>query len=162
MLTPRITRLAAVALVCLSLAALAAACDDGDGDEEPSPIPSPTLSATRSTPTAVPTQGATVDPNATPGPPIAIELSAEPQQLVCDGVEESTVTALVVDALNVPVADGTNVHFEVATLGTADPINTTTVDGIAETTVVAVGSGQGVVVNVTSGEAASSIRIDCQ
>jgi hypothetical protein len=160
-LTNQLAGITAVAAVALSLAVVLAACDDGD-DEEPTPVPSATLPATQAASTPAATPATTVDPDVTPGPPIAIELSADPQQLVCDGEQQSSVTALVVDALNHPVADGTDVRFEVATLGTADPINTTTTAGLAATSVVALGSEVGVVVNVTAGEAAASIRIDCQ
>jgi hypothetical protein len=104
---------------------------------------------------------ATADPDVTPGPPIKIELLADPQELVCDGEAASTVTARIFDASGVPVADGTDVTFSVVTLGTADPINTTTVGGEATTSVVALGEGVGVAVNVTSGDAATSVRIDC-
>jgi hypothetical protein len=125
-------------------------------------VPSATEAPTHADASPAPTVETTVDPNVTPGPPLAIELTADPQLLTCDGDHVSNVDALVVDATNHPVADGTVVHFEVVALGTADPINAPTSEGIAESAVVAVGSQVGVVVNVTSGEAASSIRIDCQ
>jgi hypothetical protein len=164
MLSSRFTRYfgraIAISGIVLSVA-FAAACDDGDGDE-PTPVPSATVEAGEPDASPAPTLEVTVDPAVTPGPPVAIELVADPQLLVCDGDQVSNVDALVVDALNHPVADGTDVHFEVVTLGTADPINAVTSGGIAESAVVAVGSQVGVVVNVTSGEAASSIRIDCQ
>jgi hypothetical protein len=154
----RTLSLAGLALATCALAMSAAACDGSDDDPEPTDAPSATVSPRA--PAATP--AVTVDLNVTPGPPIAIELTANPQELVCDGEQISKVTAAVVDALNHAVKDGTAVEFEVVALGTADPINTTTTGGIAETSVVALGSQVGVVVNVSSGEAASSIRLDCQ
>jgi hypothetical protein len=154
-------KIVAMTLFACSFGVGLAACDDGD-DAEPTAVPSATLPATQNTSIPAGTPASTVDPNVTPGPPIALELTADPQQLVCDGEQESQVTARVIDALNNPVADGTEVHFEVVTLGTADPINATTLGGIAESTVVALGEDVGVVVNASAGEAAASIRIDCQ
>jgi hypothetical protein len=140
----------------------AAACDDGD-DAEPTTAPSSTMAATRE-PTAAttPTVVATIDPAVTPGPAATIELAADPQQLTCDGETPSVVTARVFDEDGNPVADGTAVRFSVATLGTADPIDTTTTRGEATTSVVALAQQSGVPVNVSSGEAAASIRIDCE
>ncbi len=106
----------------------------------------------------------TAEPSLTPEPgePATIELTAEPQALICDGVEASNVTARVLDGSGAPVADGTTVRFSVVALGTADPIEAATAGGIAETSVVALGSQVGVVVNVTAGEVQQGIRIDCQ
>jgi hypothetical protein len=138
-----------------------AACggDDG-GDSSPTTGAQSTAAVTASrTPLATPSS--TAD-EATPGPPATIELTAEPQELACDGERVSVVTAHVFDAGNRPVDDGTDVRFSVVALGTADPINTVTTDGSAETSVVALASQAGVVVSVTSGEASASIRVDCQ
>lgn len=98
----------------------------------------------------------------TAGPPDRVELSAEPQVLVCDGVQESVVTARVFDENDVPVSDGINVRFNVVAIGTANPIDTETVGGVATTTIVGVGSGVGIVVNVAVGEVETAIRVDCE
>ncbi len=148
----------------LVVAAFGVACSDDD-DGEPTPgsatdLPA-TVGATVSVPSPAVTVVATADADVTPGPPIKIELLADPQELACDGEAASTVTARVLDSDGVPVADGTDVTFSVQALGTADPINATTGDGEATTSVVALGEDVGVVVNVTSGDAAASIRIDC-
>jgi hypothetical protein len=148
-------------IAILALASLATACDDGDQDEAPSAAASPTRAVATEPPTA-PSPQPTVDSAMTPGPAFDVELLADPQELLCDGVQASTVTAYVTDAGGQPVVDGTTVNFSVQVAGTADPINTNTSNGEAETTVVPLGEDIGVVVNVTAGEAASSIRIDCQ
>ena len=139
-----------------------AACDDDDdgGDATPSAAVSVTAAATEP-PAETPAPQATIDPEHTPGPAARIELSAEPQALTCDGTTASAVTALVSDADGQPVEDGTRVTFSVVASGTADPINGETTAGVAETSVVALGEQVGVVVNVTSGEAAAAIRVDC-
>ena len=148
------------AIVVIAAAVAATACDDGD-DSDPTTVPSATIAATQET-AVTPTPAATVDPAITPGPADVIELTADPQQLICDGNTASVVTALVLDEDGRPVADGTEVNFSVVTLGTADPIDATTSDGKANTEVVALAEQAGVPVNVTAGDAAASIRIDCQ
>ncbi|MBF6601095.1 MAG: hypothetical protein IVW36_11355 [Dehalococcoidia bacterium] len=96
------------------------------------------------------------------GVPANIALTASPAAIACDGTATSTVTAKVTDSAGNNVVDNTGVTFSVVALGTANPINTKTTAGTA-TSVITPLSGQtsGVVVNVTSGSAASSIRIDC-
>lgn len=96
------------------------------------------------------------------GVPANIALTASPAAIACDGTATSTVTAKVTDSAGNNVVDNTAVTFSVVALGTANPINTKTTGGTA-TSVITPLSGQtsGVVVNVTSGSAASSIRIDC-
>ena len=154
------------ATCCVLATLLLAGCDGGDdGSLSPTPALSATAAVTASTTVLATTLAATPSSTAdeaTPGPAATIELAADPQQLTCDGEQASVVTANVFDAGNRPVADGTGVRFSVVALGTADPINTVTTDGVAETSVVALASQAGVVVNVTSGEASGSIRIDCQ
>jgi hypothetical protein len=146
---------------------LAVACDDKDGaDETPTAAVTPPASPRTVAPTAPPGSST---PQRTPGPPATIELTAEPQQLVCDGNAASKVTARVFDAQGHPVADGAIITFGVVTLGTAEPINAPILGGMAETSVVALATGlaagQGVPVVVsTSGDAgvvSASIRIDC-
>ncbi len=143
-----------------AIAVFAAACSDGN-DKSPataSPTPTATKAAVVS-PSPVQTAPSSA---ATAGPSAVIELSADPQQLTCDGVKASNVTAIVRDEAGRAVKDGTDVAFSVQALGTADPINTVTVGGAASTSVVALGQNVGVVVNVTSGRAAASIRVDCK
>lgn len=148
-------------LAAIAAPVLFAACDDGD---DPTPTNTPTAASAGLTPLPPTLPPGTASPSVTPAPgaPATIELTADPQALVCDGVQPSRVTARVLDVGGAPVADGTDVRFSVVTLGTADPIDTTTVDGGAETSVVALGSGVGVVVNVTAGAVEQGIRIDCQ
>jgi hypothetical protein len=139
--------------------ALAAACDGGDDGDDGTPTSAlPTVGTIEAAPTAAPSP---VGTGVVPGPPDRVELAADPQELVCDGVQSSTVTASVFDEDGVPVADGINVRFSVVALGTADPIDTVTAGGVAQTSVVAVGSQVGVVVNVSVGEVETAIRVDC-
>jgi hypothetical protein len=142
-----------------ALLVLGAGCDDDDSDD-PAPTPSEIASATGA-PTQRPTAAATIDPDVTPGPAATIELRADPQELTCDGDRASAVTARVLDADGQPVQDGTRVTFIVQVLGSADPVNADTLAGEATTSVTALAERAGVVVNVTSGDAAASIRIDC-
>jgi hypothetical protein len=92
----------------------------------------------------------------------SIALQASPAAIFCDGTATSTVTAHVTDSAGNNVVDGTPITFSVVALGTANPINTTTTGGTATSVITPLGNaGEGVVVTVTSGTAASSIRIDC-
>ena len=146
-------------LIVPALLVLGAACDDDDGDDS-TLTPSADASAT-SAPMQRPTATATVNPSTTPGPAATLELRADPQALTCDGEQASAVTARVLDAAGHPVEDGTRVTFNVQVLGSADPINAETLGGEATTAVTALAERAGVVVNVTSGDAAASIRIHC-
>lgn len=148
----------------ISLTALTAlACDGGDGGDK-TPVATPTSTALTGSPVPATLPPGTAEPSVTPEPgvPATIELTADPQTLVCDGKTPSKVTARVTDVEGAPVSDGTAVRFGVVTLATADPIDATTADGVAETSVVALGSQVGVVVNVTAGAIQQGIRIDCQ
>ncbi|HLB23281.1 MAG TPA: hypothetical protein VJP07_04250 [Dehalococcoidia bacterium] len=149
----------AVAMV-LSLAAFA--CDDGDDTAAPTATPTAVAVGLTPLPPTLPPGTALPSETPEPGLPATIELAAEPQALLCDGTNASKVTARVLDVNGEPVADGTEVRFNVVALATADPIDTTTTSGIAESSVVALGSQVGVVVNVTAGEIQQGIRIDCQ
>lgn len=147
-------------LAAVCTVAVAVACDDGDDGEEATATSAlPTVGTIEAAPTAAPSP---VGTGVVPGPPDRVELVADPQSLVCDGEQASTVTASVFDEDGVPVADGINVRFSVVALGTADPIDTATVGGVAMTSVVALASQAGVVVNVAVGEVETAIRIDCQ
>jgi adhesin/invasin len=96
------------------------------------------------------------------GPAANVALTASPSQIACDGSQTSTVSATVTDADGNNVANGTTVTFSVVALGTANPINTTTTDGTASSTITPLsGATAGVTVIVTSGDASASIRVDC-
>jgi hypothetical protein len=154
-------RTAWFALLLTAVCILAVGCsDDDDGGGEATPTATLAAAVTPASTTA-PTVAPTIDPSITPGPAATLELSASPQRLVCDGSTVSTVRARVLDEAGVPVADGTAVHFDVQALGTADPINAETESGVATTSLTARGEGVGVVVNVSAGDAAAAIRIDC-
>jgi hypothetical protein len=91
-----------------------------------------------------------------------ITLTASPAAIACDGTASSTVTAVVTDGDGNNVADGTTVNFSVVALGTANPINASTTDGEASSTITPLSSATaGVTVVVSSGDAQASIRIDC-
>jgi hypothetical protein len=120
---------------------------------------------------------ATIDPNGTPGDsddedssvdievvgePDNVALTASPAAIDCDGVNTSTVSATVTDSDGNNVADGTTVNFSVVALGTANPINSDTTDGVATSTITPLsGAVAGVTVIVTAGDAQASIRVDC-
>jgi hypothetical protein len=96
------------------------------------------------------------------GVPATIDLSASPAAIACDGTSSATVTATVKDSAGNNVVNGTSVTFSVVALGTANPINTTTTDAVATSKVTPLsGNTAGTIVNVTSGSAAASLRIDC-
>jgi hypothetical protein len=91
-----------------------------------------------------------------------IALGAVPQTIDCDGVHASVVTATVTDAGGNPVANGTPVNFLVTSVGVVDPIDTTTVNGVASTTFRGISATDvGVPVIVTSGGVQDSILIQC-
>ncbi len=97
------------------------------------------------------------------GAPGLIALSASPAIVACDGVESSTVTATIADAEGNPVANGTSVNFTTVQNGTANPINTNTLDGVASSEITPLTHvAEGVTVLVTAGDAQASIRIDCE
>jgi adhesin/invasin len=96
------------------------------------------------------------------GEPANIALTAAPAQIACDGTATSTVPATVTDSEGNNVANGVAVNFSVVALGTANPINTSTTDGTASSTITPLSNASaGVTVIVTSGDAQSSIRVDC-
>ena len=161
MRTQLASRSAALPMVVVLLV-VGVGCGGGGGKAgaTPSSTAPPTLAAA-GTPATMSAVTPTREPDATPRPAATIELSAAPQQLTCDGVQVSTVTARVLDNAGMPVANGTTVHFSVQVLGSADPVVAQTLAGVSQTSVTARGERVGVVVNVTSGDAAASIRIDC-
>ena len=96
------------------------------------------------------------------GPAANVTLTASPAQIACDGSQTSTVSATVTDSEGNNVANGTSVTFSVVALGTANPINATTTDGVATSTITPLsGATAGVTVVVSAGDASSSIRVDC-
>jgi hypothetical protein len=161
MCTHRATRSATVLMV-VPMLVVGVACGGGGGKTAATPsTASYATPVATGTPIATPAATRTPEPPATPRPAATIELSADPKQLTCDGVQASTVTARVLDSTGKPVDNGTSVHFSVQVLGSADPVDAQTVAGVATTSVTARGQGVGVVVNVTSGDAAAAIRVDC-
>jgi hypothetical protein len=78
------------------------------------------------------------------------------------------VTAKVTDSAGNNVADGVPVSFSVVALGTANPINTVTKDGMASSVITPLSnSSAGTTVIVTAGDSAlatvvqTSVRVDC-
>ena len=78
------------------------------------------------------------------------------------------MTAKVTDSDGNNVADGVPVNFSVVALGTANPINTETKDGVATSVITPLSnSSAGVTVIVTAGDSGiatpvqTSIRVDC-
>lgn len=97
------------------------------------------------------------------GEPATIALAAAPAEFACDGVQSTTLTATVTDSSGQPVANGTNVNFGVVANATANPINTTTLGGVASSEITPIDSvSGGVTVLVSAGDAQASIRIDCE
>ena len=78
------------------------------------------------------------------GAPTEMILTADPAQIVADGVSSSTVTALVVDAFGVPITETLLVSF-VTTLGQVDPPSAWLVDGQAVTHLSGTQSGNATV-----------------
>jgi adhesin/invasin len=154
-------RLGLFAMALVSGAVALVACDDDADEGAGTSTPAVTAAAT-----AQPRPATTVPPQSpvpgTPGPAATLALTADPQRLACDGTQTSTITALVSDDAGRPVDDGTPVNFSVVTLGTIDPINATTTDGVATAILTPRAEGGGVVVNVTAGEAAEGLRVDCE
>jgi hypothetical protein len=97
------------------------------------------------------------------GVPASMTLAANPPSLPCDGTATTSVTAAVVDADGTPAVAGTQVHFDVQVLGTANPIDAKTDDkGVATSTISPLAPGaSGVPVNVFTGNVASSILVQC-
>jgi hypothetical protein len=96
------------------------------------------------------------------GEPPNVALTASPGAIDCDGAANATVSATVTDSAGDNVANGNSVNFSVVALGTANPINATTADGVATSQVTPLsGAVAGVTVIVTAGDAQASIRIDC-
>ncbi|HYM14624.1 MAG TPA: hypothetical protein VEZ14_03630 [Dehalococcoidia bacterium] len=126
------------------------------------PTPTPTATATN-TVVAGPSATPTPTPTPQPGPPSFIALSASPAVVSCDGVQTSTVTATVTDGYGRYVADGTVVSFFPVSSAVANPMQTTTTNGTANSIITPLSGASGpITVVVQSGNAQASIRIDCQ
>lgn len=69
------------------------------------------------------------------GPPSSMTLAANPPAIVCDGVNTSTVTATMTTADGGKPANGVDVAFSAAALGTVNPLTADATDGVATTTV---------------------------
>ncbi|MEX2246797.1 MAG: Ig-like domain-containing protein [Dehalococcoidia bacterium] len=98
------------------------------------------------------------------GGPASLTLAAAPASLACDGVASSSVTATVTDSEGDPVVSGYEVEFSVQVLGTANPIvATTNTEGVATSVItpLAISEPVGVPVIVTTGDAQSSILVNC-
>jgi hypothetical protein len=96
------------------------------------------------------------------GPAAQLALEAAPASVLCDGSQESTITATVEDSDGFSVADGVDVNFSVTSVGIVSPINTVTLDGAANTSFHGISSfTQGVPVIVTADDVQSSILIVC-
>ena len=63
-------------------------------------------------------------------------LAVDPAVVGCDGVAGATVSATVTTEDGDPVANGTPVDWSVVALGTANPLRSTTTDGVTTTSVV--------------------------
>jgi hypothetical protein len=96
------------------------------------------------------------------GEPANIALTASPAQINCNGTQFSTVVATVTDSDGNLVPDGTPVNFSVVANGESNPVNTTTTDGVASSTITPTAiAGLGVTVIVTAESSSASIRVDC-
>jgi hypothetical protein len=97
------------------------------------------------------------------GAPASVTLAADPATIACDGTATSKVTATVMDAAGNPSAAGQEVHFDVQTLGTSNPVVGKTDDkGVVTSDITPLSSlGNGVPVVVTAGNAANSVLINC-
>jgi hypothetical protein len=94
--------------------------------------------------------------------PDAIALAASPASIVFDGSATATVTAKVTDATGNNVADGTPVTFNVVeATGSANPVRVGTVFGLASSTITpSVATAESLTVEVSSGAASCTIRVD--
>ncbi|MBU1880061.1 MAG: hypothetical protein KJ734_14035, partial [Chloroflexi bacterium] len=93
-----------------------------------------------------------------PGPPGQVDASADQDILGVNGVSTCTVQALVTDSAGIDVLNGTEVSFQ-TDLGTVNPSTATTVDGMAQTTLVsAATAGLGTVV-VQAGTVSNTVGV---
>jgi hypothetical protein len=95
--------------------------------------------------------------------PADIQLNATPAASIdCDGVDAATIIATVTDSNGNAVADGTLVNFAVTSVGTVDPVNAVTANGVALTTFRGFSATSvGVPVLATAGNAQDSILMQC-
>lgn len=96
------------------------------------------------------------------GNPAEIALSVTPPEVHCDGKTSAEVAATVKDVDGNLVVNGTEVRFDVRVLGTANPIKTTTTDGVAKSKVTPLAvENTGVPVIVTAGNVQASTLVRC-
>jgi hypothetical protein len=89
-------------------------------------------------------------------------MAVSPATLTCDGVASAEVSATVKDSDGNLLANGQEVSWSIQVLGTANPLKSTTTDGIAKTTVIPLsGSNRGAPVIATAGEIQASILVNC-
>jgi hypothetical protein len=94
------------------------------------PTDTPTPAGTPPLPTDTPTSTPTTWPRA--GAPHTIQLSSDPDEVVCDGQHPALIRVRLLDASGNPVANGTPVYFMIWQ-GYVTPDVTTTSDGDANT-----------------------------
>ncbi len=68
-----------------------------------------------------------------PGPPFTLSLEASPDSMLADGISQSIITALVLDAHDNPVLNGTTLIFKNLQYGKLSNLVVTTTDGRAST-----------------------------
>lgn len=93
-----------------------------------------------------------------PGPPSAITLSAEAPELVACPTGSTVVTARVTDAAGNPVVDGAEVIWTTS-LGALVPSRSTTVDGVATSTLVADGLAGRAAIRASSLSASGTVGV---
>jgi hypothetical protein len=96
------------------------------------------------------------------GPPAAMSVVATPATVACDGTASASLAVTVTDENGDNVANGHEVEFSIQVLGTANPVVTTTTDGVATSTITplaAIGTGAPVV--ITSGDVQTSFLVQC-
>lgn len=98
-----------------------------------------------------------------PGPPAQITPEPAIASVQCNGAQSSTLVAIVKDAADRPVADGTAVSFSVVAGGVASPVNTTTVVGIASTEITPdAGQNNGLIVQIAAGDVQAEAYVFCE
>lgn len=96
------------------------------------------------------------------GPGENISLSADPATVDCNGTNSATVSAIVTTADGDNAANGTDVEWSIATLGTVNPLVSDTTAGKATTVVTPLsGATAGVVVVATVNDEQASILVNC-
>jgi len=117
--------------------------------------------ATLPPPTDTPASTATPAPN-WPGPAHTIQISSDPDEVVCDGQHAAQISVRLLDASVSPVADGTPVYFAISQGFVASGV-ATTLDGYANGAAYPNNSGGygAVQVQVDAGRIEVFIRVLC-